>query len=108
MRVVLLMLVAIGVAAPVFLAARERARLSAGARLRAIITGAIGVGVGLTLSLWLPTRITPTEGSPASLVALVLLWVVGGGFAYLSLAMLLGAATVRTRPASADPSSNRD
>lgn len=101
-RFLLLLALAIGVAAPVFLSARDRSRQSASTRRRLFLGGIVGVAVGLLAALWLPTRVPETQGSPASLVAIVLLWIIGGGFAFLSLALLAGALFGRTR--NGDPS----
>lgn len=101
-RVLLLLAVAIGIAAPVFLSARDRARHSASTRTRLILGGILGVSAGLVAALWLPQRVPETRGSPASLVGIVLLWVLGGGFAFLSAALLAGALVGKTR--NVDPS----
>jgi hypothetical protein len=45
----------------------------------------------LGLALWLPPRNPETNGSPASLVVVALLWVVGGSLAFLTMMALLGA-----------------
>ena len=100
-RLLLLLAVAVGIAAPVFLSARDRARQSAATRGRLILGGAAGVAAGLVAALWLPHLVPQTQGSPATIVAIVLLWTLGGGFAFLSLALLVGALAGRRR---SDPS----
>jgi hypothetical protein len=90
-RFILLILMAIGIAVPVFLRTRARAEFSAAARLRILVLSTVGLALGIGLALWLPPRIPETNGSPASLVAIVLLWVLGGSMAFLTLPALLGA-----------------
>ena len=81
-----------------FIAAYRKARRSP-ARRRILIAGnAVALALGLVLALWLPMRIPETSGSPASLVAIALLWMVGGCLAFLGLAALLGAVFARTPP----------
>jgi hypothetical protein len=90
-RFFLLVLAAFGIAVPIFLRTRARAALSSAARLRIIALSAVGLALGLGLALWLPPRIPETNGSPASLVAVALLWVVGGSLGFLTLTALLAA-----------------
>lgn len=52
---------------------------------------ALGVVTGAVLSLWLPQRMSVASESPASMVAVVLLWIVGGGLLFLSIASFAGA-----------------
>jgi hypothetical protein len=79
-----------------FITAFRKARRSP-ARRRALIAGnAVALALGLVLALWLPMRMPETSGSPASLVAILLLWLVGGCLAFLGLAALLGAVFART------------
>jgi hypothetical protein len=78
-----------------FIAAYRKARRSP-ARRRVLIAGnAVALAAGLVLALWVPMRIPETSGSPASLVAIALLWLVGGCLAFLGLAALLGAVFAR-------------
>ena len=78
-----------------FIAAYRKARRSP-ARRRGLIAGdAVALALGLALALWVPIRIPETTGSPASLVAISLLWLVGGCLAFLGLAALLGAVFAR-------------
>ncbi len=90
-RSFLLVLAALGIAVPIFLRTRARAAFSSAARLRIITLSTVGLALGLGLALWLPPRIPETNGSPASLVAVALLWVIGGSLAFLTLPALLGA-----------------
>jgi hypothetical protein len=87
----LLVLVGGLIAAPVFQAARSNASRSAGTRVPVLLQAGVGIVIGLPLALWLPTRTRETPGSPANLVTVLVLWIIGGGFALLSTAMLLGA-----------------
>jgi len=43
----------------------------------------VALALGLVLALWVPIRIPETTGSPASLVSISLLWLVGGCLAFL-------------------------
>jgi predicted outer membrane lipoprotein len=54
------------------------------------------VSAGLVAALWLPHRV-PDTGSAATMVAVVLLWIIGGGLALLGAASFLGAITARPR-----------
>jgi hypothetical protein len=101
-RVLLLAAIAALVAVPVFLRSRALARRSAGARKRQLARNGIAVGLGLMLSLWMPHLVPETPGSPGSLVAIVLLWFVGGGLALLGGASLAGALAARPGPTADD------
>jgi hypothetical protein len=74
----------------VFAVARRRASQSASARRIVITCNAVAVSLGLLLAICLPSRIPATDGSPASLVATVLLWILGGGLSILGLVAMLG------------------
>jgi cell division protein FtsW (lipid II flippase) len=80
---------------PVFRNTRFRAQASRHDRARQAWRAVLGVVAGLVLALWLAPRIPETDGSPASLVATVVLWVVGGGVSFLSAAALAGALAAR-------------
>lgn len=76
------MLVAIGYAAT------RRARQSAGGRNRALALGITQIVVGLLFAFAVPPFVPDTQGSPASLVLIVILWLVGatlvlGGLPFL-------------------------
>jgi len=70
---------------------RQRARTSATLRARLIVGSVIGAAVGAALAFWLPRQIPETPGSPASLVGVLVSWIVGGGLLFLTLAALIGA-----------------
>jgi hypothetical protein len=94
-RFVVFLIVAAIVAYPVFRRAREFAETSLRARVRVAVRGVIGTLAGLVLAVWLPQRVPETPGSPATIVALLTLWIVGGSLTLLSLVSLLGAAVAR-------------
>ncbi len=60
---------------------------------RRLIWGAtlVGLAAGALLTFWLPRRVPETPGSPGTIVAIVVLWVGGGGLMFVSLLALLGA-----------------
>ena len=91
LRIIVLLLAAAAVAVPITLATRHRARQSKHARRRFLVTAGVGLVAGATLAFWLPHQMPDTSGSAASLVAVVLLWVIGGGVLFLSGAAFLGA-----------------
>lgn len=95
-----LLLLAIGglIAWGVFSATRAQARESSSLRGWLIVGTSLGMLAGAVLALWLPRRVPETSGSPASLVAIVLLWIVGGGLLFVSSAGLLGALMGRREP----------
>lgn len=47
---------------------------------------------GAVMAFWLPHRVPETSGSPAGLVLILLLWIIGGGLIFLGVMSLLGAA----------------
>jgi len=96
---ILLVAVAGMVAWLVFASAGAVARRSERTRRWVLAANAFAIALGLAIGLWLSLRISETAGSPASLVAVVLLWIVGGGLAVLGAAAFLGAYFAR--PASA-------
>jgi hypothetical protein len=75
----------------VFTKMRQRARASSEARLGIITRMAIGSFLGAVLAFWVSTHIPETPGSPASMVGVILAWLVGGGLLFLSLCGLAGA-----------------
>ena len=79
----------------VFASAGTLARRSPRARHLVLVANAATALLGLVVGLWLPTRIAETSGSPASVVAVVLLWIVGGGLVFLGAAAFLGAWLAR-------------
>ena len=80
---------------------RNRASRSPAMKSRMLIGGCLSLVFGLVIALWLPGRVPETQGSPATLVAILLLWVVGGGLAYVGVVTLLGA--LFARPPADDP-----
>jgi hypothetical protein len=95
LRFLVLLLAAAAVAVPVTLATRHRARQSPRARRRFIIASALGLAAGAALAFWLPQQVPETNSSPAALVAIVLLWIIGGGILFLSGAAFVGAVLGR-------------
>ena len=65
-------------------------------RARKWLMGGNGAAVvlGLIAALWLPSRV-PDTGSAATIVAIVLLWIVGGGLALMGGVAFLGAMMAR-------------
>jgi len=72
-------------------------------RARAWLLGGnlAAVVLGLVAALWLPHRV-PDTGSSATLVAIVLLWIVGGGLALVGAASFLGALTAHPEASGPD------
>ena len=103
-RVLLLAAITALIAVPVFLRARASARRSARARNRSLAVSGAAVVIGLALSLWLPRLVPETPGSPGTLVAVVLLWIVGGGLALLGGASFIGALVARPSPGAGNSS----
>ena len=96
-RLALLLAVAAVVGGSIFVAAQTRARRSRAARTRLLVLGGITTTLGLVAALWLPHRV-PDTGSAATLVAIALLWVVGGGLTLAGTVTFVGA--LATRPPS--------
>jgi len=80
---------------------RNRASRSPAVKNRMLIGGCLFLALGSVIALWLPRRVPESQGSPATLVAILLLWVVGGGLAYVGVVTLLGA--LFARPPADDP-----
>jgi hypothetical protein len=95
LRFIVLLLATAAVAAPITLAARHRARQSKHARRRLLVASGLGLVAGATLAFWLPHQMPDTSGSPASLVAVVLFWIIGGAILFLSGAAFAGAVLGR-------------
>ena len=105
--VVLLIAAVAMVAWVAFASAGALARRSPGTRQVVLIANAFVAVLGFVVGLWLPMRIPETSGSPAGLVAIVLLWMVGGGLAFLGGAAFLGALLSRPQgPAGGDIGQN--
>ena len=97
-RFILLTLTAIVIAVPLFLRSRTRAEQSTAMRTRLITISALALALGIGMTFWLPRRVPETNGSPASLVAIALLWVIGGSIVFASLPALLGALFAKPAP----------
>jgi hypothetical protein len=63
-----------------------------------MVRGAVAAILGALLAFWLPHRVPETSGSPASLVFILLLWIIGGGLLFLGVASCLGAAVANVGP----------
>jgi drug/metabolite transporter (DMT)-like permease len=98
LRFLLSMVIAGALGYAAYMTANRRARLSRRRRRLLLAGNAVAVVLGLLLAVWLPTRVPETSGSPASLVAILVLWMVGGSLAFLGVAALLGAFFARTAP----------
>ena len=68
---------------------------------RMLIGGGLFLVLGLVIALWLPGRVPETQGSPATIVALLLLWGLGGGLAFVGISVVVGA--LFARPPADDP-----
>ncbi|HXX84703.1 MAG TPA: hypothetical protein VEN29_12065 [Casimicrobiaceae bacterium] len=86
----------------VFASAGALARRSQTMRQLVLAGNFVATVLGLVVGLWLPSRIPETSGSPASLVAVVLLWLVGGGLALLGATAFLGAFLASPGAAAGD------
>jgi hypothetical protein len=102
LRFILLTLTAIGIAVPLFLRTRARAEQSATMRRRLLTISALGLAIGIGITFWLPRRVPETNGSPASLVAIALSWVIGGSIVFATLPALLGALFAKPGPTAKD------
>jgi hypothetical protein len=98
LHALMLILVAAVVGYPVYARARSRVRLGSWRRDVAMAAAALAIMAGFAFALVLPRYVPVTDGSPATLAAIALLWVVGGSLAFTGLAALLGAWFVRAPP----------
>jgi hypothetical protein len=105
LRLLVFIAIAAAIGYVVFMSANRIARLSPRSRRLLLVGNVVAVALGLLLAGWLPTRVPETSGSPASLVAMLLLWIVGGCLAFLGLAALLGAFFAR--PGVGEPTPTR-
>ncbi len=72
------------------------------ARRPGLLASAIAALVaGAIVAFWLPPRIPETPGSPATMVGMLLAWLMGGGLLLIGLGTLLGILTTRRAPADA-------
>lgn len=78
-----------------------RASRSPAMKKRMLVGGCLCLVLGLVIALWLPGRVPETQGSPATLVAILVLWVLGGGLAYVGIISVVGA--LMARPPVDDP-----
>jgi hypothetical protein len=92
---VLLAAVAAMVLWVVFASASALARRSQIMRQLVLAGNFVVTAFGLVVGLWLPSRIPEASGSPTSVVAVVLLWIVGGSLALLGATAFLGAFLAR-------------
>jgi len=76
------------------------ARRSRRDRRSALRVFALSFVAGLVIALWLPHRVPLTEGSAATMVAILVLWIAGGSMAIMGLAGLIGAWFSRPPPES--------
>jgi uncharacterized membrane protein YedE/YeeE len=54
------------------------------------VGGVVACAAGAWLAFWLPHRVPETSGSPASLVLILVLWLMGGALIALGVGMLGG------------------
>ena len=80
---------------------QKQASGSPAMKRRMLIGGCLFLVFGLVIALWLPGRVPETQGSPATIVALLLLWGLGGGLAFVGVSVLVGA--LFARPSADDP-----
>jgi hypothetical protein len=81
---------------------RDRASRSPALRRRLLIRGCITLVLGPIAALWLPRRVPETPGSPGTIVAMLVLWVIGGGLTFVGLTTVAGALLARP-PAGGPP-----
>jgi hypothetical protein len=81
---------------------RDRASQSPALRRRLLLRACIALILGLVIAAWLPGRVPETPGSPGTIVILLVLWVIGGGLAFVGVTMILGVLLAR-RPADDSP-----
>ena len=73
------------------LAVRARVRRRPELRGRIIASSVFVILLAAVVGIWLPTQVPDTPGSPAMLVGIVVLWILGGVLFIAGLASLLGA-----------------
>jgi drug/metabolite transporter (DMT)-like permease len=100
LHALLLLALAALVGYPVYARMRSRIRAGASRRSVALAGAALAFAAGLALALVVPRHVPETPGSPATLVAIALLWIVGGSLAFVGLAAFLGAWFARAPGAS--------
>jgi hypothetical protein len=100
-RTVLSIAVLLAVVAWIFLVTLRRVRRAPEQRTRMLAGGVAMLVIGALCALWLPAQVPETAGSPATTVAIVVLWIVGGLFLVPGVPVLLGA--VLGVPRKAEP-----
>jgi MFS family permease len=91
LHVLLLLAVAALVGYPIYARMRSRVRAGSTRRPVALAGAALAIAAGLALALVVPRHVPDTPGTPATLVAIALLWILGGSIVFAGLAALLGA-----------------
>jgi hypothetical protein len=82
---------------------RDRARQYPALRPRLLTSACIALVLGLIIGLWLPGRVPETQGSPATIVAMLLLWIIGGGLVLVGVTTLVGVLLARPDASSNPP-----
>lgn len=84
-------------------AATRKARQSPGGRNKALALGIGQIIVGLVIGFAIPPFVPETQGSPASLVLIVILWLVGATLVLGGLPFLVAGLIARRRNAAPPP-----
>jgi uncharacterized membrane protein YozB (DUF420 family) len=92
----------LAICAGIFLAVRARLRRAPHLRARLIVLAGAFVLLGAFLGLYLPTKVPDTAGSPASMVAVIVLWLSGAVLALIGLPALAAAVLGGGRPDPAE------
>jgi hypothetical protein len=96
MRALIAIILLLLVVAGIFLAVRWRLRRFPHLRKRMIVGGVVVSVLGVLCAVWFPVLVPETPGSPATTVAIVLLWIAGGTLLALGVpALLAGVLTGR-------------
>ena len=80
---------------------RDRVRRSPGLRRHLLTRAAIALILGPIIGLWLPGRVPETPGSPGTMVAMLVLWIIGGGLVLVGVTTMLGL--LLARPSAGGP-----
>jgi hypothetical protein len=89
----------IGMLLAIGFAATRKARQSPHARNKALALGVGQIALGLVIGLAIPPFVPETQGSPASLVLIVLLWLVGATLVLGGLPFVVAGVIARRRGA---------
>jgi len=100
LHALLLLAIAALVGYPIYARMRSRVRSGASRRPVAMAGASVALAAGLALALVVPRHVPETPGSPATLVAIAFLWILGGSLAFAGLAAFLGAWFARAPGAS--------